>query len=68
MEEVKEGVKRRRRIIPALSKYGGALSLIPLFAGIGAFSSRAATVARATNRAKSNKRQLDESVRHNKHI
>ena len=59
---------RRRRIIPVPSNYGGALPLIPLFAGIGALSSGAATVARAINQAKSNKQQLDESVRHNKHM
>ena len=64
----KRGIKRGRRVIPVPPKQGGVLPLVPLFASVGALASGAATVARAINQAKSNKRQLDESVRHNKHM
>ena len=38
------------------------------FAGVSALAGGAATIARAINQARSNKRQLEENVRHNKHM
>lgn len=55
--------------IVSISKRGGVLPLIPIFAGLsalGALSGGAAGIAKAVNDARSAKQQLDESHRHNK--
>ena len=68
----KRGGKRKFQIprILALPKTigGGALPLIPIFAGLsalGALTSGVSGVAKAINEAKTAKNQLDEATRHN---
>lgn len=56
------------RILPIPEKMGGALPLIPLFAGIsalGGLASGAASVAKAVNKASIAKKELEEKKRHN---
>lgn len=66
------GGKRRFKIprILALPKtIGGALPLIPIFAGLsalGALTSGVSGIAKAINEAKTAKNQLEEATRHNK--
>ena len=69
----KQGGKHKFQIprILALPKTigGGALSLIPIFAGLsalGALTSGVSGVAKAINEAKTAENQLDEATRHNK--
>ena len=57
------------RILALPKKIGGALPLIPIFAGLsalGALSSGVSGIAKAINEAKTAKNQLDEALRHNK--
>lgn len=68
---IKSSGKRLKlpRVIPVPKKIGGILPLIPIFAGLsalGALSGGAAGIAKAVNDAKSSKKQLNESERHNK--
>ena len=68
----KRGGKRKFKIpkVLALPKFiGGALPLIPIFAGLsalGALTNGVSGVAKALNDAKTAKNQLDEATRHNK--
>ena len=68
----KRGGKRKFQIprILALPKIvGGALLLIPIFAGlsaVGALTSGVSGIAKAVNEAKTAKNQLEEATRHNK--
>ena len=61
---------RSPRMLPVPSKLGDIIPfLIPLFAGLsanGALDGGAAGIAKAVNDAKSAKRDLEESKRHNK--
>lgn len=62
--------RNRTRVIPT-PRTGGFLPLVPLFAGLsalGALGGGAAQIARAVNNAKSNSKQLQEALRHNKAI
>ena len=70
LKKKKRGNRRvkKRRVISVPQKMGGALPLIPLFSSVSALAGGAATIARAINQARSNKRQLEENVRHNKHM
>lgn len=57
------------RVIPVPKKIGGALPLIPIFAGLSALGSLAggaSGIAKAINELKTAKDQLKESERHNK--
>ena len=57
------------RILALPKKIGGALPLIPIFAGLsalGALSSGISGIAKAINESKTAKNQLDEALRHNK--
>lgn len=57
------------RILALPKKIGGALPLIPIFAGLsalGALSSGVSGIAKAINEAKTAKNQFDEALRHNK--
>lgn len=57
------------RILALPKKIGGALPLIPIFAGLsalGALSSGVSGIAKAINESKTAKNQLDEALRHNK--
>ena len=60
----KKNAKRKMRIIPVPSKIGGAVPLIPLFAGIGALAS----VAKVVTDVKTANGQLAENARHNKYM
>ena len=68
----KRGGKRKFKIpkVLVLPKFiGGALPLIPIFAGLsalGALTNGVSGVAKALNDAKTAKNQLDEATRHNK--
>lgn len=68
----KRGGKRKFKIpkVLALPKFiGGALPLIPIFAGLsalGALTNGVSGITKALNDAKSAKNQLDEATRHNK--
>lgn len=60
--------KKKPRVIKG-PKRGGILPLLPIFAGLsalGALSGGISQITRAVNSAKSNKKQLSESERHNK--
>lgn len=60
--------KKKPRIIKGPKK-GGILPLLPIFAGLsalGALSGGAAQIAKAVNAAKNDRKQLSESLRHNK--
>lgn len=66
------GRKRVRapRIIP-ISKQGGILPLLPIFAGLsalGTLAGGAAGIVTAVNKTKNAQKQLDEAKRHNKTI
>ena len=57
------------RVIPISTKVGGALPLIPIFAGLsalGAIAGGAAGITKAVNDASSARDQLEESKRHNR--
>ena len=62
-KKTKKG-RRKMRVIPVPSKIGGAVPLIPLFAGLGALAS----VAKVVNDVNSAKGQLAETARHNKYM
>lgn len=68
----KKGGKKKFQIPKILSLpkvIGGALPLIPIFAGLsalGAVTNGAVGIAKALHETKSAKQQLDEAIRHNK--
>lgn len=60
-------ITRVPRVVP-VPKRGGILPLLPIFAALGAAGSLAggaAGIAKAVNDAKSNRRRLEEEMRHN---
>jgi hypothetical protein len=73
LKAAKNGLKKLKpitipRVLP-VPKVGGVLPLIPILAGlsaIGAIAGGASGIAKAVNDAKSAKKQLNESQRHNK--
>ncbi|KAJ8981423.1 hypothetical protein NQ317_015625 [Molorchus minor] len=57
--------RKRSRVIPA-PKMGGFLPfLLPLLGALGAVGGGAATIAKAVNDAKTNRKELEEQKRHN---
>lgn len=67
-KKVKKSKGRRRTIPPPRVKRGGVIPLLPIFAGlsaIGALGGGVSQIIKTIDGAKSNKKQLDESIRHN---